>query len=83
MRITVRSLKEDLYAAQDAAKLAADQWQTALDAQRIDRYSAAAKGKAGSELRRLRDAKIAADDKVRELTDVMRRFQDVNQIARP
>lgn len=81
--IKVRSLKEELYAAQDAAKLADELWQSALDALGISRYSQAAKGAPGSELRALRDAKVASDDKVRELTDIIRRYQDVRQIQRP
>lgn len=81
--IKFTSLKNDLYDAQDAAKLADSEWQAALDELGIDRYSRAAKGVAGSALRALYDAKIASDNKVHELTETMSRFQDVDQIQRP
>ena len=75
----VSSLKAELFAAQDAAKVADDAWQTALNTQGIDRYSNAAKS--GS-LRELYRAKVAADRHCAELTDIMRKFQDVEQITR-
>ena len=81
MRVT--SLKTELFAAQDAANVADEQWQAALDSMSIDRYSKAARGASGSLLRALYDAKVAADDKCHELTATMRRYQDVTQIARP
>lgn len=46
------------YAAIDADNA----WQTALDAAKIDRWSVAAKGDEGSKLRRLYEAKVAADE---------------------
>lgn len=81
--IKVTSLKWDLFAAQDAAKAADDAWQSELDRLGIERYSKDAKGSPGSTLRALRETKIACDNRVRELTDAMRRFQDVRQIQRP
>ena len=81
--IKVESLKDQLYTAQDAAKAADDAWQAELDRLGIARYSKEAKGLAGSALRSLYDAKLAADAECRVLTDTMRQFQDVNQIQRP
>lgn len=46
------------YAAIDADNA----WQAELDRLRIDRYSLAARGDKGSELRRLYDAKMAANE---------------------
>lgn len=41
-------------------------WQAELDAQGIDRYSPAARGVEGSTLRRLYEAKLAADEAMHE-----------------
>lgn len=79
----VESIKEELFAAQDAAKEADDAWQAELDRRGINRYTLAARGETGSTLRECYEAKIASDQKVRELTDTMRRYQDVEQIHRP
>lgn len=76
----VTSLKTELFAAQDAAKDADNAWQTALNTQGIERYSKAARS--GS-LRELYRAKVAADRRCSELTDIMRRYQDVEQLTRP
>jgi len=45
----------------NAAGAADAAWQSALTAQRINRYSSQARGEAGSQLRALYDAKVAAD----------------------
>lgn len=57
-----------------AALSADDQWQRELDFQNIDRYSDAARGVAGSGsmLRLLYEAKVRANQKLREATDRLR-----------
>lgn len=79
----VSSLRQDTLDAYEAAKLADNAWQVELDAQKIDRYSLAARGEQGSELRRLRDAKVEADRKYHELCEQLRHYQDPRQIGLP
>lgn len=79
--IKVTSLKQDTFDAYYAARAADDAWQAELDRLRIDRYTLAARGERGSELRCLRDAKIAADAKYHELVETMRRYQDPRQVG--
>lgn len=79
----VTSIKEELFAAQDAAKVADDVWQAELDRLGVERYSLASKGEIGSDLRALYETKIIRDARVRELTDTMRRYQNVEQVQRP
>jgi hypothetical protein len=81
MTITsIKSIRDEVPKAYEAAKVADDNWQVELDRLKIDRYSRAARGAAGSELRALYDAKIIADAKQAELTDIMRRYQDPGQV---
>lgn len=81
--IKVTSLRQDALDAYEAAKLADNAWQAELDARKIDRYSLAARGERGSQLRRLRDAKCEADRRLRELTETLRRYQDPLQVGIP
>lgn len=57
------------HAAYYTAIKADDEWQVELDRLKIERYSLAAKGIEGSELRRLYERKLAAD---RENVDAIR-----------
>jgi hypothetical protein len=75
------SLRQDTLQAYDDAVKADQAWQSALDAAKIDRYSLAARGESGSELRQLRDAKTEADRKLNELTELLRRYQDPHQVG--
>jgi len=79
----VTSVKFETLTAYQAAKDADDAWQAALDAAKIYRYSKAARGEPGSELQRLRDAKVAADEKYHELCELLRRYQDPVQAGLP
>lgn len=81
MRVTVTSLKQDTFDAYEAAKTADNAWQVALDAAKVDRYSKASHGDEGSELRRLYDARLAADANYHELVETMRRYQDPRQVG--
>jgi hypothetical protein len=80
--IKVTSLKWDTFEAYYAAIAADDAWQEELDSRGIERYSKGAKGAtADSDLRRLYEAKIAADNKYHELVEIMRRYQDPQQVG--
>lgn len=79
--VKVTSLKEDTFEAYYAAIAADDAWQEELDSRGIERYSKEAKGAAGSNLRNLHEAKLAADSKYHELVETMRRFQDPRQVG--
>lgn len=81
--IKITGLTAELYAAQDAAKEADNNWQAELDRQGIERYSKQARGTQGSVLRNLYDRKVATADRQADLTSIIRRYQDPNQIARP
>ena len=82
--IKVRSVKHETFEAYYAAIAADDAWQEELDSRGIERYSKEAKGATvDSDLRRLYEAKIAADDKYRELVETMRRYQDPRQVGLP
>ena len=79
--IKVTSLISDAHEAYYAAIEADNAWQAELDRLKIDRYTLAARGEKGSELRRLRDAKCEADRKRHELTELVRRYQDPRQVG--
>lgn len=81
MIIKVTSLKENTFDAYYAAIAADKAWQDELDLRGIERYSKQAKGATGSDLRRLHEAKLAADNKYHELLETMRRFQDPRQVG--
>lgn len=83
MMIKVTSLTWDAREAYYAAIEADNAWQAELNARGIDRYTLAARGEQGSELRRLRDAKCEADRKLHELTELVRRYQDPRQVGLP
>jgi hypothetical protein len=57
-----------------AALSADEQWQRELDFQNVDRYSPEARGVvgSGSALRRLYEAKLQADEELRNATDALR-----------
>jgi hypothetical protein len=77
---SVKSVRDEVLKAYEAAKVADDNWQAELDRLKVDRYSQAARGLVGSKLRELYDAKIAADAKRAKLTDIMQRYQDPRQV---
>ena len=79
--IKVTSLKWDTFEAYYAAIAADDAWREELDSRGIERYSKEAKGAADSDLRRLHDAKVAADNRYHELVETMRKFQDPRQVG--
>lgn len=79
--IKVTSLISDAHEAYYAAIEADNAWQAELDRLKIDRYTLAARGEKGSELRRLRDAKCESDRKRYELTELVRRYQDPRQVG--
>jgi hypothetical protein len=80
IKVQVTSLVSNAQEAYRAAIAADSAWQTALDTANVDRYSLAARGEQGSELRRLRDAKCEADRKLRKLTELVRFYQDPHQV---
>lgn len=77
---SVKSVRDEVLKAYEAARTAENAWQAELDRLRIDRYSKAARGAVGSEMRALYDAKVAADATLAELTDALRRYQDLRQV---
>jgi len=77
---SVKSIRNEVLKAYEVAKVADGNWQAELDRLKIDRYSLAARGERGSELRKLRDAKVEADRSLAELTETMRRYQDPKQV---
>lgn len=77
--IKVTGLISNAHEAYYAAIEADNAWQAELDRLKIERYSKAAHGDEGSELRRLYEAKNAANDKRHELTELVRRYQDPRQ----
>ena len=79
----VTSIRQDTLDAYEAAKVADAAWQTALDVAGIERYTLAARGGQGSELRQLSDAKVEADRKYHELCELLRRYQDLRQAGLP
>ena len=81
--VKVTSIRQNTLDAYEAAKVADAAWQAELDTQRVDRYTLAARGEQGSELRRLRDAKVEADTKYHELCELLRRYQDPTQAGLP
>jgi hypothetical protein len=77
---SVKSVRDEVLKAYYTAKAADDNWQEELDACGIYRYSKAARGVAGSNLRELYEAKVAADVRQAELTEIMWRYQDPKQV---
>lgn len=78
---SVKSVRHEVFLAYEAAKTADANWQAELDRLKVERYSQAARGCEGSELRRLYESKIAADRQYLELVEILRRYQDPNQGA--
>jgi hypothetical protein len=73
--VKVTSLKQETFEAYYAAIAADDAWQEELDSRGIERYSKEARGATpDSDLRKLYEAKIAADNKYHELVETMRRY---------
>jgi hypothetical protein len=77
---SVKSVRDEVLKAYEAAKVVDNNWQAELDRLKIGRYDKAARGDDGSRLRELYEGKIAADAKLAELTDTMRRYQDPKQV---
>lgn len=79
MIISVKSVRNEVFLAYEAAKTADADWQAELDRLQTDRYSRAARGSKGSELRGLYERKIATDKEHLALVETLRQYQDPNQ----
>ena len=79
--IKVTSLKWNTFEAYYTAVTADEAWQDELDSRGIERYSRQAKGAADPDLRKLYEAKLAADNRYHELVQTMRRYQDPRQVG--
>ena len=77
---SVKSVRNEVLKAYEAAKTADDDWQAELDQLKVERYSKAARGTVGSNLRKLYNSKIAADARLAELTAILQRYQDPRQV---
>jgi hypothetical protein len=76
---SVKSVRNEVFLAYEAAKTADNNWQAELDRLKVNRYSKAARGAKGSELRKLHERKIAADKEHLALVETLRQYQDPNQ----